>query len=119
MPAGSLVGALAATQLADRIGRKKTIIIAGLIWVIGSILQCASVVRSFIFLPSSVYESYKHYYLIIFKNRGMLVAGRIIAGISVGLSSAVVPIYQSEITAPAIRGRMVSLQQWYTRQYYL
>ena len=31
MLAGSLVGALAATQLADRIGRKKPIIIAGLI----------------------------------------------------------------------------------------
>ena len=43
----------------------------------------------------------------------MLVAGRIISGISVGLASAVIPIYQSEITAPAIRGRMVSLQQWY------
>lgn len=43
----------------------------------------------------------------------MLVVGRIISGLSVGLSSAVVPIYQSEITAPSIRGRMVSLQQWY------
>lgn len=42
----------------------------------------------------------------------MLVAGRIISGISVGLSSAVVPLYQSEITAPSIRGRIVSLQQW-------
>jgi len=88
MPAGSFIGALAVTQLADRIGRKPTIILAGLIWVIGSILQCASV------------------------DRGMLVAGRIISGISVGLSSAVVPIYQSEITAPSIRGRIVSLQQW-------
>ena len=48
----------------------------------------------------------------------MLVVGRIIAGISVGLSSAVVPIYQSEITAPAIRGRIVSLQEWYTRLLY-
>jgi len=46
------------------------------------------------------------------QNRGMLVVGRIISGISVGLSSAVVPIYQSEITAPRIRGRIVSLQQW-------
>lgn len=43
----------------------------------------------------------------------MLVVGRVISGISVGLSSAVVPIYQSEIAAPEIRGRMVSLQQWY------
>lgn len=43
----------------------------------------------------------------------MLVVGRIISGISVGISSTVVPIYQAEITAPAIRGRMVSLQQWF------
>jgi MFS family permease len=53
MPAGSFVGALAVTQLADRIGRKPTIILAGLIWVIGSILQCASVVRDFIASYSS------------------------------------------------------------------
>ena len=46
MPAGSLVGALAVTQLADRIGRKWTVILASIIWVIGAILQCASVVRS-------------------------------------------------------------------------
>jgi MFS family permease len=43
----------------------------------------------------------------------MLVAGRIVSGLSVGLSSAIVPIYQSEITHPSIRGRIVSLQQWY------
>lgn len=46
------------------------------------------------------------------KNRGMLVVGRIVSGLSIGIASAIVPIYQSEITAPAIRGRMVSLQQW-------
>ncbi|KAH0834877.1 general substrate transporter [Lanmaoa asiatica] len=88
MPAGSLFGALAVTSLADRIGRKNTIILASIIWIIGGVLQCASI------------------------NRGMLVVGRIIGGISVGLSSSVVPIYQSEITAPSIRGRLVSMQQW-------
>ncbi|KAF8577835.1 general substrate transporter [Ramaria rubella] len=88
MPAGSLIGSLAVSKLADSIGRKKTIIISGWIWVIGAVLQCAA------------------------QNRGMLVAGRIIAGLSVGIASACVPLYQSEITAPAIRGRMVSLQQW-------
>jgi len=46
------------------------------------------------------------------QNRGMLVTGRVISGISVGLASAVVPIYQSEITEPSIRGRLVSIQQW-------
>ncbi|KAJ3730539.1 general substrate transporter [Lentinula raphanica] len=88
MPAGSFVGALAVTQLADKLGRRKTIMLSSIIWVIGSILQCASV------------------------NRGMLVVGRIISGLSIGIASTIVPIYQSEITAPAIRGRMVSLQQW-------
>ncbi|EJT96559.1 general substrate transporter [Dacryopinax primogenitus] len=88
MPAGSFVGAISVGWLADLLGRKRLIIIAGIIWVIGSILQCASI------------------------NRGMLVVGRIISGISVGISSTVVPVYQAEITAPSIRGRIVSLQQW-------
>ena len=88
MPAGSFVGALAVSKLADLIGRKWTIIIAGWIWVVGSILQCAA------------------------QNRGMLVVGRIISGISVGIASAIVPLYQSEITEPRIRGRLVSFQQW-------
>ena len=42
----------------------------------------------------------------------MLVVGRIISGLSVGIASAIVPLYQSEITEPRIRGRLVSLQQW-------
>ena len=44
MPAGSLFGALLVSSLADWIGRKKTIMVSGWIWVIGSILQCAAVV---------------------------------------------------------------------------
>ena len=44
MPAGSFVGALLVSKLADLIGRKWTIIISGWIWVVGSILQCAAVV---------------------------------------------------------------------------
>ncbi|EGN92513.1 hypothetical protein SERLA73DRAFT_191008 [Serpula lacrymans var. lacrymans S7.3] len=88
MPAGSLVGALMVTYLGDKIGRKKTVIVSGMIWVVGSILQCAAI------------------------DRGMLCVGRVISGIAVGLASAVVPLYQSEVTAPAIRGRLVSFQQW-------
>lgn len=42
----------------------------------------------------------------------MLVVGRCVSGISVGLASATVPLYQAEITAPSIRGRLISLQQW-------
>ncbi|THU76317.1 hypothetical protein K435DRAFT_851078 [Dendrothele bispora CBS 962.96] len=46
MPADSFFGALLVrTQLAlaDKLGRKKSIMLASLIWVLGSILQCAAV----------------------------------------------------------------------------
>jgi len=88
MPAGSFFGALHVAWLADRLGRKYTVILSGWIWVIGSVLQCAAV------------------------DRGMLVVGRVVSGLAVGIASSIVPIYQSEITAPAIRGRLVSMQQW-------
>lgn len=42
---------------------------------------------------------------------GMLCVGRAIAGIGVGIASSVVPIYQAEIAAKEIRGRVVALQQ--------
>jgi sugar porter (SP) family MFS transporter len=47
-----------------------------------------------------------------YKNRAMLIVGRVISGLSIGLASATVPLYQAEITAPSIRGRLISLQQW-------
>ena len=64
--------------------------------------------RTFSFYRSPTSFSYHQPH----QDRGMLVVGRIIAGISVGLASAVVPVYQSEISAPSIRGRLVSVQQW-------
>lgn len=42
----------------------------------------------------------------------MLCAGRVIAGLCVGIASSVVPVYQAEIAPKEIRGRVVSLQQW-------
>jgi len=46
MPAGSFIGALLVGKLGDILGRKNTVILSGWIWVIGAILQCASVVRT-------------------------------------------------------------------------
>ena len=46
------------------------------------------------------------------QNRGMLITGRVISGISVGIASTSIPLYQSEITESSIRGRLVSIQQW-------
>ncbi|KAI8583511.1 hypothetical protein K450DRAFT_204553 [Umbelopsis ramanniana AG] len=88
MSAGSFVGALVAGVLSDKLGRKETILIAAICWIIGSTLMCAA------------------------QNLGMLIVGRIINGFAVGGASMVVPVYQSEIAPRNIRGRIVSFQQW-------
>lgn len=88
MPAGSWVGALVSGYLSDIFGRKKSIMIGCVIWVIGSTIICAS------------------------QNIGMLIAGRIINGLCVGIESAQVPVYVSEIAPPSKRGRLVAFQQW-------
>ncbi|CAK7215991.1 high affinity glucose transporter [Sporothrix bragantina] len=88
MPAGSLAGSLLSSFIADRYSRKVAIQFSCLLWILGSIIQCASV------------------------NIGMLCTGRVIAGLCVGIASSIVPVYQSEIAPKEIRGRVVSLQQW-------
>ncbi|KAF9336757.1 hypothetical protein BG006_007534 [Podila minutissima] len=88
MAAGSFLGALLAGPFGDKFSRKRTIMLAAIIWIIGSIIQCATV------------------------NVSMLIVGRIINGVAVGLASMIVPVYQSEIAPKNIRGRIVSLQQW-------
>ncbi|KAI0908754.1 general substrate transporter [Ustulina deusta] len=88
MPAGSLVGSLASSFIADRFSRKVALQVSCVLWIIGSIIQCAA------------------------QNVGMLCAGRVVAGLCVGIASSVVPVYQSEIAPKEIRGRVVSLQQW-------
>ncbi|KAK1754255.1 general substrate transporter [Echria macrotheca] len=88
MPAGSLVGSLTSSFLADRFSRKVALQFSCILWIIGSILMCAS------------------------QNVGMLCVGRVICGLCVGIASSIVPVYQSEIAPKEIRGRVVSLQQW-------
>ena len=56
--------------------------------VIGSIIVCAS------------------------QNIGMLIVGRFINGFCVGICSAQVPVYISELAPPSKRGRLVGAQQW-------
>ncbi|KAI1499017.1 general substrate transporter [Biscogniauxia marginata] len=42
---------------------------------------------------------------------GLILGGRVLAGISVGASSMIVPIYISELSPPAIRGRLVGIYE--------
>ncbi|KAF2133176.1 general substrate transporter [Dothidotthia symphoricarpi CBS 119687] len=88
MPAGSLVGALCSSFIADRLSRKIAIQIAALIWILGAILQASS------------------------NGIPLLCVGRVVGGFAIGICSAIVPVYQSEIAPKEIRGRVVSLQQW-------
>lgn len=88
MPAGSWVGALVSGFLSDIFGRKKSIMFGCILWCIGSTIICAS------------------------QNIGMLIAGRVINGLCVGIESAQVPVYISEIAPPTKRGRLVAFQQW-------
>ena len=66
---GAIIGALAVSWLADILGRKKTVFIGGCISALGCALQAGSATIA------------------------MLIAGRFIAGIAVGLLSAIVPMY--------------------------
>ncbi|KAI1389956.1 general substrate transporter [Hypoxylon trugodes] len=88
MPGGSWLGALISGILTDAVGRKTSIQIGAIIWVIGSIIVCAS------------------------QNIPMLIVGRIINGLSVGICSAQVPVYISELSPPSKRGRLIGMQQW-------
>lgn len=42
---------------------------------------------------------------------GLILGGRVLAGIGVGACSMIVPIYISEISPPAIRGRLVGVYE--------
>ncbi|SPQ24169.1 b18351d8-56c1-456c-b318-ffdd50c99cf2 [Thermothielavioides terrestris] len=88
MPGGSLFGALASGFLSDRFGRKATIQLGSLFWIIGSALMSGAA------------------------NIAMLVVSRAINGFAIGICSAQVPVYISEIAPPDKRGRLVSGQQW-------
>lgn len=84
---GAVIGALCSGKLADRLGRKKMIIINAVIFSIGAI-GCG-------YAPSS----------------GVLIAMRVLVGFAIGITSYVVPMYIAEISPVAHRGMLVTLNQ--------
>ena len=81
------VGALIAGPIADWAGRKKVLILCGLLFLISAIFSA---------LPQSFME---------------LVIARFIGGLGVGVASVVSPMYITEISPANIRGRLVALNQ--------
>jgi sugar porter (SP) family MFS transporter len=84
---GALIGALAAGRIADRIGRRPTVLGTAALFVAGVMLAA--------FSPSY----------------GVLVAARVVIGLAVGSASMIVPLYIGEVVPPRIRGAMVSFNQ--------
>ncbi|KAK9326351.1 general substrate transporter [Lipomyces orientalis] len=88
MAAGSLVGALSSSYLGDKFSRKIAIQCGAIFWCLGAAIQSAS------------------------NGVPMLIAGRVVSGLCIGLTSSLVPIYQSEIAPRKIRGRIVVFQMF-------
>ncbi|KAI9148958.1 Sugar transport protein MST8 [Paramyrothecium foliicola] len=84
---GAMFGALVNGPIADRLSRRWSILVANIVFLVGSIIQAAAV------------------------NTAMIFVGRFIAGVSVGQLSMVVPLYLSELAPPNLRGSLVALQQ--------
>ena len=87
LAAGSVVGALFAGPLSDRIGRRDAIFCACLFWLAGTAIQVAC------------------------NGYGMLIGGRLINGICVGITSSQVPVYLAEIAKKEKRGSIIVIQQ--------
>ncbi len=85
--AGAAVGAAVGGKLADRLGRRRLILISAIVFFIGSLTMAVA------------------------PNVPVLVAGRLIDGVAIGFASIVGPLYISEIAPPKIRGALTSLNQ--------
>ncbi len=89
LSAGTFIGALAASTIGDWLGRRLGIAIYVLVFSAGVALQTGG---------TSI---------------GAFAAGRVLAGLGVGGTSVLVPVYQAECAPRRIRGMIVSGYQWF------
>ncbi|EFX04561.1 major facilitator superfamily transporter sugar [Grosmannia clavigera kw1407] len=82
---GSLFGCLSCIKSADLPGRKRAILVASLFAIVGGALQAGSV------------------------DVGMYLFSRFVTGLGAGSLVVLVPLYQSEIAPPRIRGLLVGM----------
>jgi sugar porter (SP) family MFS transporter len=84
---GCVVGAMSAGRIADRAGRKPTVLGTAAVFIIGVLLAA--------FTP----------------DYPVLLVARFVIGLAVGTSSMIVPLYIGEIVPPGRRGALVSFNQ--------
>src|ERR1700733_8162636 len=82
---GAAVASLTGGRLADHIGRRMNLALTSLIFILGAIICAAA------------------------GSEMALIVGRTIVGIGIGLASATVPLYISEVSPAKARGWQVSL----------
>jgi len=97
---GCIIGSALSGLLATRLGRKKSLIIAGLLFFISAL---GSMEPEFLFFEHGT----PTYSLLIMFN-----IYRVIGGIGVGLASAICPMYIGEVAPSNIRGMLVSWNQF-------
>ncbi len=84
---GCLAGALLAGALSDKLGRKKLLVLAALIFAVTSLGNALA------------------------ENFAVFIAWRIFGGVAIGLASSLSPMYISEIAPAQMRGKLVSINQ--------
>ncbi|MDE9365071.1 sugar porter family MFS transporter [Luteipulveratus sp. YIM 133132] len=84
---GAMAGALGSGRLADRIGRRRTLMVEGVLFLIGTVVA------------------------VLAPGYWVLLLARIILGLAVGGASATVPVYLGEIAPASVRGRLLTLNQ--------
>jgi sugar porter (SP) family MFS transporter len=85
---GVMIGALVGGSIADRVGRRKTLIWGAILFIFGSILAP---------LSPNVY---------------VLFIARALLGVAVGFTSVTAPVYVSELAPPQSRGMLIGLYQF-------
>lgn len=85
--AGATVGSFTGGALADKLGRKRTFQLDAIPLVVGAILSATA------------------------QSVQAMIIGRLLAGIGIGISSSLVPLYISEISPTEIRGALGSVNQ--------
>lgn len=83
---GALLSSLIVGTIGDLIGRRLTIMYGAAVFVIGGTFQTFAL------------------------SLGMMIIGRFIAGLGIGMLSTIVPVYQSEISPPTHRGKLACLE---------
>jgi MFS family permease len=87
LAAGSVMGSVIAGPISNWIGRRDSIFFACLWWLLGTAVQTGT------------------------NGFGMLIAGRVLNGVCVGITSSQVPVYLAEIAKKEKRGAVVIIQQ--------